>query len=146
LAGEAQVEMVCPDFESQDMRQSVELLVEAIEASDLAASIRGCLMTPADHPVIHPDTLQQLLAGFEADRYAIHLPVHEGRRGHPVLLPWQLARQVRNLPEGTGVNALRALPGVQTIEHQVRHPSILWDLDTPADYQAFLAITGANEE
>ena len=74
-------------------------------------------------------------AGVSRTSLEIHVPIFEGRRGHPVLFPWSLAQEVTALPEDKGINALlQAHPAI--VREQVFHfRGILDDLDTPDDYR-----------
>jgi molybdenum cofactor cytidylyltransferase len=76
-----------------------------------------------------------LKQGFAARPDAVHIPTFQGERGHPTFFPWALASKVGQLPEGQGINSLRSLEDVASVLHPVEEPSVLWDLDTPADYQ-----------
>ncbi len=63
------------------------------------------------------------------------MPYHEGRRGHPILIPWELAMRIPGLPPGVGVNALlRARPD-EIEAFDAGDPGVLFDLDTPEDYR-----------
>jgi molybdenum cofactor cytidylyltransferase len=99
------------------------------------------LLLPADHPCVDSQVIVELAAAHERRRdCAIVVPTYQGRRGHPVLIGWQHVPAIHELPEGVGVNVyLRQLPS-ETLEVEVATESILWDLDTPEDYQRLLAV------
>ena len=61
-----------------------------------------------------------------------------GVGGHPVALPWDLAAEIRDLPEGTGVNALLAARADRVLMLDVDDPGTTADLDTPDDYRAWV--------
>ena len=65
-----------------------------------------------------------------------------GRRGHPIALPWSVAREVRGLPEGVGINALVALQTGRVVEFAVDDPAAVEDMDTPQDYEKWAAPGG----
>ena len=133
------VNVVEAETDPPEMRMSVEILLEEVDRRCTPAFHDGWLLTPADHPVVHPRVLRELIDSFALDPLAIHLPTFNGRGGHPTLFPWPLAERVKQLPQGEGLNSLRRLPGVRTSLHPTSEPSVLWDLDTPEDYQRLLA-------
>jgi molybdenum cofactor cytidylyltransferase len=65
----------------------------------------------------------------------IVLPWYDGKRCHPLLLPWALASEIPRLPTGVGVNALLAARPDEIVVVEVDDPAILDDIDTPADYE-----------
>lgn len=139
LAAHPSVNIVEPASDPPEMRSSVELLIEEVDQRYSPTSNDGWLLTPADHPIVHPAVVRSLVDRFAAEPSAIHIPTFEGRGGHPTLFPWSLASRVKQLPQGEGLNSLRRLPGVRTALHPTGEPSVLWDLDTPEDYQRLLA-------
>jgi molybdenum cofactor cytidylyltransferase len=138
LTAHPAVHIVEPASDPPEMRSSVELLLDEVALRCSPAAEDGWLLTPADHPVVHPGVVQDIISHFAADPEAIHIPTFNGRGGHPTLFPWSFARRVKQLPQGEGLNSFRRLPGVRTSFHPTDEPSVLWDLDTPEDYQRLL--------
>ena len=129
-----------------DMRASVELLLARIAESAQPHPDDAWVLSPADHPVIRQGVLDVLKEGFAKRPGAIHIPTYLSERGHPTFFPWALASKVGSLPVGQGINALRSLEDVSSVFHPVDEPSVLWDVDTPADYEQVLrAIVGQSE-
>lgn len=98
-----------------------------------------CFVAPADLPQISPhviDTLASEAAELASPLSGAVLPVFGQKQGHPVLLPWDLARQVDRLPEGVGLDQMVA----SAEKHQVCFPAELYysDVDTPEDYRRAL--------
>jgi molybdopterin converting factor subunit 1 len=112
------------------MRQSVELGLEALER-DVPPEL--VILCPGDAPGITPDLVASLLELAARRRDGIVIPCHEGRRGHPIVLPWGVAAEVRTLPADVGVNALVARHKDRVIERTVPDPGLIADLDTPED-------------
>lgn len=138
LAGHPEVLVVEAESDPPEMRDSVELLLDHVSRTCRPDDDDGWLLCPADHPVVHREVLETLISGFRARSDAMHLPTCDGRNGHPLLIPWSLALRVRELPAGEGLNALKRLPDVEVVKHPVDDRSVLWDLDTPEDYQRLL--------
>ena len=53
-------------------------------------------------------------------------------------MPWDLAAGVRDLPTGTGVNALLDARADRVLVLDVDEPGTTADLDTPGDYRAWV--------
>jgi len=83
---------------------------------------------PVDAPFTSAAMVAALLAG---DVRVPRVLCHEGRPGHPVLLPTSMFTDIAEGPEG-GVRALLASRDVELVEWP--DSRILADLDTPADF------------
>jgi molybdenum cofactor cytidylyltransferase len=138
LTSHPNVRVVEAESDPPEMRDSVELLLGHVSRMCQPDDDDGWLLCPADHPVVNLSVLETLLVAFRARPNAMHLPTYQSRNGHPLLIPWSLARRVYELPPGEGLNSLKRLPDVVVVQHPVEDPSILWDIDTPEDYQRLL--------
>jgi molybdenum cofactor cytidylyltransferase len=129
-AHRAGADVVVPNTRPAEMRNSIELGLERLARHGTPRSV---LLTPGDYPGITAEVVARLVehAGRMPDRIVI--PSHNGRRGHPIALPWRIAAQIHSLPTGTGVNTLVAQHGHSVVEMDVSSPEIIADLDTPAD-------------
>ena len=96
------------------------------------------LLAPGDSPGITAELVRRIVARASAEPASIVVPRYRGRRGHPVALPWDLAAEVRDLPAGTGVNALLAARADRVVMLDVDDPGTTADLDTPDDYRAWV--------
>lgn len=134
LAGTAAV-VVTARNEPPEMRDSVERLLEEVHKTAGPAEADAWLLIPADHPVVNRETLMVLLRERESRPEAIHVPQYHDHRGHPTLFPWALAAEVPTLPPGKGINELLKRPAIAVCAHAVDDPAVLWDLDTPEDYE-----------
>lgn len=110
-----------------------------IALAQLPPKLAGIIMTPVDAPGVTRSVVS-MLARSADEGAAIVVPTHEGRRGHPVffgrkVLP-ELAEGV--LPEGarTILHRYRS----EVVEVPVEDAAILFDIDTPADYQRLLEL------
>ena len=135
-AASAGASVVVPLTRPSDMRGSFELAVTHLE--QMAAIPSLLLLTPADSPGVSSNLVAAVIAQAGLLAESIVIPVFEGRRGHPIALPWTLAVQVRELPEGVGVNALITLHANLVVELPVDEPGAVDDLDTPDDYARWL--------
>lgn len=98
------------------------------------------LLSPADHPVLDADAIRCLCAASASSSASILVPTYLRRRGHPVLLSWEHAEAVADLPPGTGINRYIRSQGSNVQEIEVGTPQILSDLDTPEDYERLLRL------
>jgi CTP:molybdopterin cytidylyltransferase MocA len=92
-------------------------------------------VSPVDTPLIRPSTVQRLLEAASASPNRIIFPVFEGKRGHPPLLPVDLAPSIMNWTGEGGLAALLRSQRNRHLEIEVQDSGILLDVDTPGDYQ-----------
>jgi molybdenum cofactor cytidylyltransferase len=124
-----------------DMRHSVALLLEAVEREMSPVERDAWLLTPADHPVLNVAVVESLLAAWKAGRGPILLPTCRGRRGHPTLFTWEFASRIGDIPPDCGLDWLLKRYASAVQELPVDQPELLYDLDTPADYERLIALT-----
>src|SRR5262249_6089080 len=92
------------------------------------------LLAPADAPGISAHLVATLVLTARDRPGSIVVPSHEGRRGHPLVLPWSLTVQISELPAGVGVNALVARNTDKLVTMGSAGADVLVDLDTPDDW------------
>jgi molybdenum cofactor cytidylyltransferase len=94
------------------------------------------LLVPADHPTLNSDVVRRLAAAQEGNpALSIFVPTHGGKRGHPTLLAFKHVAGIRAHPVGEGLNTYIRGRAAETLEVSVDDAAVLWDLDTPADYE-----------
>src|SRR5207244_1149777 len=94
------------------------------------------LLLPADHPALNPDVIRELLhARSMQPEQSIFIPTYANQRGHPTLIGWRHTADLRAWPAGQGLNRFLRQQAGATCEWPVASPDILFDLDTPEDYQ-----------
>ncbi len=128
-------EVIVPEHDPEEMRVSVELLVEHLRESKSLAEDDGWLLIPADHPIVEPDVLDRLVTNWLKSPGKITVPIHEGRRGHPTIFPWPLANHLKRIPQDQGLNWLLRNDPASIEEVECKEPSVLWDLDTPEEFE-----------
>lgn len=137
---------VFPETDPPDMRTSVVEGLRALNARYSPAANDVWLLVPADHPLIEPAVLPELLRAWSTLQPDILLPTYHGRRGHPALFCWGLVTQINALPPDRGLNALRELPGIRVVEHETTCPGVTLDLDTPEDWERLNRIVGGESQ
>ncbi len=101
----------------------------------LGADVDGCLLIPADMPLVRCGTVMRVCEAFRNAGASIVYPIFRKRRGHPTLIS---SRLFPAIVSGDGAGGLRAV--LAQYDHEAHLESvldegILIDLDTPADYE-----------
>ena len=94
----------------------------------------GFLLFPVDHPMVDPSTVAALLAAAGSGPYRIVVPVHGGRRGHPVLFDARLIAEFTALGPDTPARTITAADPSRVLDVPVEDAGILMDVDTSRDY------------
>lgn len=101
--------------------------------SSLPDGLAGLFLCPVDHPQVTSEVLSGLAAALRPGRVVV--PVHGGRRGHPVLFAAELFSELRSVPLTAGARAVvRADPG--RVVEVAAGAGVLADIDTPAEYDS----------
>jgi molybdenum cofactor cytidylyltransferase len=124
----------------------------AAYAAGRAGSVRvGARAVPDDTAVLvlgvdqpRPAAVARaLIAAYRAGGAAITVPLHAGRRGHPVLFaPWLLPELQAVTEAEEGLRAVLRAHARAVHEHPMDDPRVLLDLNTPEDYREALARFG----
>ena len=112
------------------MRNSAEIALDELDRSGTPDRV---VLTPGDSPGITPELVSQLLERAIQEPGLMLIPRAAGRRAHPIVLPWDLARQIRHLPRNEGINALATAYPERVSEIEVTHSELADDLNTPED-------------
>lgn len=122
-----------PDY-LQGKTTSIKAGLKALEASDLAALV----VLNVDQPR-HPETIQSLLQQHQAGHALITIPTYQGKGGHPIVLAPVLLDELRLINEETqGIKAVAQHYKAHTQRVEMESPEVLWDLNTPEQYQEAL--------
>jgi molybdenum cofactor cytidylyltransferase len=125
-----------------DMRATVEEGMRWLEERWQPRPEDCWLLVPADHPTLSGEVVHRLSAARQRNPgHSIFVPTHGSKRGHPTLLAWKHVAGIRAHPAGEGLNTYVRGRAGETVEVPVDDPAILWDLDTPADYERLLRRT-----
>ncbi len=95
----------------------------------------GVVFTPVDYPRVRPSTVLALTEAFARTAAPVALPVHNGERGHPVLISRVLIPELLALPSGGQARQVIRRYREQTVTVEVDDPGILLDVDEPEDYR-----------
>lgn len=106
-----------------------------IRAALRALPEAGVMVLTVDRPHIDPATMSDLANACDDDPRAIWQPRHGERRGHPIVYPADLARQVCALRPPQTPRDLLSQPAVAARRRQieVNDAAVLDNLDRPED-------------
>ncbi len=135
-ANDAGAVLLVPDRRPAEMRESFEHAIDHLSRGDREPST--ILLAPADSPGLSAELVARVVDRARDEATSIVVPVFRGKRGHPVALPWKLAREVLELPAGMGVNALLKRHVDRVVALNVTDPTSVVDLNTPDDYERWL--------
>jgi molybdenum cofactor cytidylyltransferase len=90
------------------------------------------LVLPADMPYVAAETVAAVIARAEATRSLV-VPVHQGRRGHPIAIPRTLCDALLMLDATTTLKDGLASLGQSMVLLEVTDPGVLRDVDVPGD-------------
>lgn len=126
----ASVEFVTNPNPDSEMSASIELGVDAL--TDIA---RAVLITPADHPAIHPETIRFLIEKWRGGAKLIQ-PDFAGKGGHPVLIDLSYRDELKRLDPDAGLRGFFNKHRAEVLRLPVDSPFVARDMDTWEDYCA----------
>jgi molybdenum cofactor cytidylyltransferase len=121
--------------ETPDMRATVEHGLDWIDRRFHPEGNDAWLLVPADHPTLKPGIVRTLLVARRAHpECSIFVPAHAGRRGHPTLIAWKHVPAIKAFVPHCGLNQFLRKQRDEILEVPVDDQAVLFDLDTPEDY------------
>ncbi len=107
----------------------------------LPGDIDGFFLLPVDHCAALPEILEKVIAAFVlSNAQAIIYPTYKSERGHPPLIPYSFAADIKAYD---GYDGMRGYLSAYPFEEvDVDDGSILLDMDTPQDYSVLLTHLG----
>jgi len=126
------VDLVLPQPNPHDMKASIQAGLRHLESHHRPRPTDVCLIAPADLPRLSSAAIRCVLEAHNDAHPATVVPVVDGKRGHPVLLPWAATAAVHDLqPHETLNSLLKRMPVREAI---CNDSSAFDDLDTDEDY------------
>ena len=119
-----------PDYQ-RGMSTSVQAGLRALPPGVKAAGV-----FLVDQPLIDAETIALLAAEVRPGR--IVLPIHEGRRGHPVFFSSELFDEILGLQPDQGLNSVVRRDPARIREVEVGNAGVLRDIDTPEQFENLL--------
>ena len=128
--GDLPVEYCHNKAHEEGMLSSVICGIRALPEDALTA-----LIFLGDQPGIPPAVTNSVIAAYDEDLVGIVIPVHNHRRGHPLLVDMKYRKEIEQLDLEQGLRALRHHFPQDVMEVEVDEPGILVDIDTREDYR-----------
>ncbi len=111
------------------MLSSIQEGVAALDRTDVLL-----LVTPADLPNLRAETVALLIERMRETGAPLGLPVHHGKRGHPLAIAPALIPEIGTLDLAVGLKQLRDRHEAELLEVEVGDAGVVEDVDTPEDY------------
>jgi len=128
--------VVRPPEPPPDMKASVGWGIGEMRRRWSEDQLDGWILVPGDHPVLDAALVGQVVEAWSANRPPVLVPTCDGRRGHPTVFASRLADEVASIPADAGLNRLVSAYADEVEEIELGRPEVLWDLDTPEEYDA----------
>lgn len=115
-------------------RGQISSIHSAIRSLPVGAT-EGLMLFPVDHPMISRAVVSELIAAFDATQKSIVLPVHEGRRGHPVIFRATLYEELLNASPQVGARQVVWAHVDELAEVPTEDTGVTLNIDDPATYR-----------
>jgi molybdenum cofactor cytidylyltransferase len=110
---------------------SIRTALDIVEAEGFGA----LLFWPVDTPCVAPETVRKITAAYRPDGPSIIIPVHDGRRGHPVIHGRAVWPELRSPEADEGARVLVGKDPGRVCEVPVDDEGVLLDIDTTREYR-----------
>lgn len=131
--GPRPVSFVVNDHPEDGMLSSLRCGLQALHQQT-----HGFLVALGDQPAITAEVIDALAQAFKTGEKGIWVPVHEGSRGHPILITARYRDEVLREYDDVGLRGLLHAHPEDVGELPLDAPGVLEDMDTPEDYQRAL--------
>ena len=124
---------VNPDYE-QGKTTSIKAALNALDQDEL----NDILILNVDQPR-STATISDLLRRHQEAEALITIPIYNGKGGHPIIVDSTLLEDLRSITEESlGIKAIVRSHLSRTQRTDMGTPEVLWDLNTPEQYQQAL--------
>jgi len=101
----------------------------------LPEKCRCVLVALGDQPGITTGLVNEMVNAFKTANKGILVPVHQGKRGHPILFSSRYCNEIMTCYEDIGLRGLAETHADDVFELNVSSPAVLCDMDWPEDYR-----------
>ncbi len=103
----------------------------------LATRSEAIMIAMGDMPLIGPDTINTVIAGFEKSKKGIAVPVFDKKRGHPVIFDQKkYIDSLLELRGDVGAKEIIEANPKDILEVKVKTDGVLVDVDTKEDWES----------
>lgn len=99
----------------------------------LKMDVCGAVIALVDHPFVVEQTYNDLIGAFRQFPQRIVMPIHDYHRGHPIVLPRSIIREVIEAADDLTLKDIISNHENMTIMHRCDDPGVLEDIDTMDD-------------
>ncbi|MEJ5201045.1 MAG: nucleotidyltransferase family protein [Anaerolineales bacterium] len=119
-----------PQYHNGEMLNSLQAGLRA-----LPPDVRGALIVLGDQPFIQRETIETVVQAFLETSSQLVIPSFQMRRGHPWLIARQLWQEVLEIKPPETLRSFLQANHEKITYVVVDTPTIIWDIDTPEDYE-----------
>ena len=120
-------------------RGQLSSLLAGLDALD-APDVDGVLVTLIDMPLVSAASVRALLdAASREPRPPVVRATYKGEHGHPVVFNREVFSELRTADETIGAKQVVRAHARTVVDLEVNDPGVVIDIDTPDDYQRFIA-------
>jgi molybdenum cofactor cytidylyltransferase len=101
----------------------------------LPPDYEAALIFQGDQPLIPPPVINIIIAAYKSSDKGIVIPIHDRKRGHPILIDKKYGAEIAKLDTSKGLRSLSYKFSDDVLEVETNDPGILRDFDTINDYQ-----------
>jgi molybdenum cofactor cytidylyltransferase len=104
----------------------------------LPANTETVLLVPGDQARLGSALVRESIAAYRASERSIAVPIHAGRRGHPLLFSSGYRDEILSRFDGVGLRGLLLAHPDEVLQWPTSDAAVLEDLDRPDDYRRVL--------
>lgn len=112
----------------------------------LPEKCRAVMVVLGDQPSITSELIDKMLQSLAATEKSILVPLHKGKRGHPILFSSLYRDEILTQYDDVGLRGLLHGHCDDIFELAVSTASVLCDMDCPEDYRRELGLNEQNME
>ena len=124
-------------------RGMLSSILAGLDSLGASAGEGALLVCPGDLPALSAGTVAAVLAALERSGTALPVPVHGGRRGHPLAIAPRRVPEIPTLDLDVGLRQLLDRHPDEILEVPVDDPGCVRDVDTPEDYEDLRSLSEA---
>jgi molybdenum cofactor cytidylyltransferase len=126
-----------PDYQQTEMLSSIRCGLRAVPQT-----CEAVLVALSDQPAITTELVNAMLRAYATSGKGIVVPMHGGKRGHPLLFARRYCEEVQIGYDQGGLRGLLSAHPEDLLELSVPSAAVLSDIDYPEDYRRELARRG----
>jgi molybdenum cofactor cytidylyltransferase len=129
LAGRRVEFVTNPDPEAE-MLSSVRCGIRA-----LPADCDAVIVVLGDQPGVTAEVISALVQAYKTSGRGIAIPIHNGRRGHPLMFAMRYRDEILTRYDDVGLRGLLHAHPEDVCEVEILAPNVIDDMDLPEDYE-----------